>query len=549
MPAQALYRKWRPQLWDEVVGQEHVIQTLRNALRTDHIAHAYLFSGPRGCGKTTTARLVAKALNCTHPDPAQRPDNTCPHCVAVTEGRFLDLIEIDGASNNGVENIRELRDKINFSPGEGRYKIYIIDEVHMLSTGAFNALLKTLEEPPPHAIFILATTESHKIPATVSSRCQRFEFRRIPLAETIARLNKLCEQEHLTVEPAALEMVARQATGSLRDAISLLDQLVGASEQVTLAQAQELLGTSSGPAVGELVDALAANELAAGLQVVNRAIDAGVDPRQMARQVVDHLRNLMLVRLGNAALVEATADTRALLARQAEQLDVPALLRAIRVFNAAANDARSGWQPQLPLELAMVECTSPMPAASPIPAPAAAPAAPSRPAAQPARQAPPAAVPKAQRSEAAGERAGSREPGDADASERTARPRATQARPAAGGEEAQGIGQAADTAAAPVGDIHSTGELTASWNRLMGRIREHDKATAALLHSCGVLGMEGHTLRLSANDFVYKKIMANPETSQKIETLLGEVLGFECAVKLEVEGERRRSARSRTTAA
>ncbi|MEP7359045.1 MAG: DNA polymerase III subunit gamma/tau, partial [Anaerolineales bacterium] len=372
MPAQALYRKWRPQLWDEVYGQEPVIQTLRNALRTDHIAHAYLFCGPRGCGKTTSARLVAKALNCTHPDPAQRPDNTCPHCQAVVEGRFLDLIEIDGASNNGVDHIRDLRDKINFAPSEGRYKIYIIDEVHMLSTPAFNALLKTLEEPPPHAIFILATTESHKIPATVASRCQRFEFRRIPLTETMARLEKLCQQESLTVDPAALEMVARQSTGSLRDAISLLDQLSGAGNHVTLAQAQELLGTSTGPLVGQMVDALGANDTAAGLQLVNRAVDSGGDPRQLARQVVDHLRNLMLVRLGNAALVEATADTRALLARQAENLDVPALLRAIRVFNAAANDARGGWQPQLPLELAVVECTSPLPAA--IAAPAAAPA-------------------------------------------------------------------------------------------------------------------------------------------------------------------------------
>src|SRR3990172_8283023 len=211
MPAQALYRKWRPQLWEEVVGQEHVVQTLRNALRGDRVAHAYLFAGPRGCGKTTTARLVAQALHCPHPDSAQRPDNTCTHCVAVNEGRFLDLIEIDGASNNGVENIRELRDKINFAPNDGRYKIYIIDEVHMLSLGAFNALLKTLEEPPPHAIFILATTESYKIPATVASRCQRFEFRRIPVTEIMKRLRTLCRQENIRVEEAALEVVARQA--------------------------------------------------------------------------------------------------------------------------------------------------------------------------------------------------------------------------------------------------------------------------------------------------------------------------------------------------
>ena len=352
MPAQALYRKWRPQQWDEVVGQDHVVQTLRNALRLDRTAHAYLFAGPRGCGKTTTARLVAKALNCLHPEPAQRPDNTCPHCLAVNEGRFLDLIEIDGASNNSVENIRDLRDKINFAPSEGRYKIYIIDEVHMLSLGAFNALLKTLEEPPAHAVFILATTESYKIPPTVASRCQRFEFRRIPVVDMVSALQGRCAGEGLTAEPAALELVARQATGSLRDAISLLDQLVAADGTVTLAQAEALLGTSASQTVRDLVDTLAARDTAAALTLVNRAMDAGVDARQLARQVVEHLRHIMLAQMGNVALVEASAEEKAVLARQAQSLDVVALLKAVRVFNAAANDLRGGWQPQLPLELA-----------------------------------------------------------------------------------------------------------------------------------------------------------------------------------------------------
>ena len=184
--SQALYRKWRPHLWEEVVGQEHVVQTLRNAVRSGRVGHAYLFAGPRGTGKTTTARLLAKAVNCLDPDLAKRPCDACEHCQAVNEGRFLDLIEIDAASNTSVDDVRDLREKINFSPSQGQYKVYIIDEVHMLSTAAFNALLKTLEEPPPHAIFILATTEVHKIPATVLSRCQRHEFRRIPVDE-IAR--------------------------------------------------------------------------------------------------------------------------------------------------------------------------------------------------------------------------------------------------------------------------------------------------------------------------------------------------------------------------
>src|SRR5512139_3622310 len=225
--AQALYRKWRPQTFDEVSGQEHVLHTLRNAIGSGRIAHAYLFSGPRGTGKTTMARLLAKAVNCLNPDPSARPDNTCAICTAITEGRLLDLIELDAASNRGIDEIRDLRDKINFAPGQARYKVYIIDEVHMLTEPAFNALLKTLEEPPPHVIFILVTTDPHKIPATITSRCQRFDFRRIPLQVSVDRLAYIVMQEGLRAEPAALELIARQGTGAMRDAISLLDQLAG----------------------------------------------------------------------------------------------------------------------------------------------------------------------------------------------------------------------------------------------------------------------------------------------------------------------------------
>ena len=534
MPAQALYRKWRPQLWDEVVGQDPVVQTLRHALASDHIAHAYLFSGPRGCGKTTTARLVAKALNCLADDAALRPDNTCAHCLAVNEGRFLDLLEIDGASNNGVENIRELREKINFAPGQGRYKIYIIDEVHMLSTGAFNALLKTLEEPPPHAIFILATTESYKIPATVSSRCQRFEFRRIPVVEIVTRLKKLCVQEQLEVEEAALEVVARQATGSLRDAISLLDQLVGASTQVTLAQAQELLGTSASQVVANVVEVVAAGELAEGLQVINAAIDGGADPRQLARQVVDYLRNLMLVRLGNGGLVEASAEARAIMARQAERLEMPSLLRAIRAFNTAANDARGGWQPQLPLELAMVECvTAPAPAA-PVVA-AAAPAAHS--AGRSATTAGVASEPAVTRPARAARTEPERTSG------RSGRPeRAAEARPAPTREA--GPAAAPEEAGPATGGTRSATELKSDWGRFVHLMRERDKVTEALLNSCTVLGLEGQVLRLSTNEFVYNKISGDSATREMIDTLLGEVLGFTCAVKFEVSGRAARSARA-----
>src|SRR5512135_2041603 len=208
--SQALYRKYRPKDWNEVVGQDPIVQTLRNAIAADRVAHAYLFAGSRGTGKTTLARLLAKAVNCLNPDPTKRPDNECENCKAVNENRFMDLIEIDAASNTSVDDVRDLRDKINFSPSQGKYKIYIIDEVHMLSNQAFNALLKTLEEPPSHAIFILATTEVHKIPATVLSRCQRHEFRRIPVATIAAFLQEKCAAEGLRVEPEALDLICRQ---------------------------------------------------------------------------------------------------------------------------------------------------------------------------------------------------------------------------------------------------------------------------------------------------------------------------------------------------
>ncbi|MBI3242479.1 MAG: DNA polymerase III subunit gamma/tau [Chloroflexi bacterium] len=357
MAEQALYRKWRPIAFDEVVGQEHVVKTIRNALASGRAAHAYLFSGPRGTGKTTTARLVAKALNCTHPDPAQRPDNTCRNCVAVNEGRFLDLIEIDAASNTGVDNIRDLRDKINFAPGEGQYKVYIIDEVHMLSMGAFNALLKTLEEPPPHAVFILATTELHKVPLTVASRCQKHTFRRIPAAEVAGRLGAIVEREGLSVEPAVLDLLARQATGSLRDAISLLDQLIiSPDEKVTLDGTLKVLGTASGQAVQELAEAMLAQDSSRGLDLINNMAEDGIDSRQFARQMVDYLRGLLLTRLGNAALVDAGAETRKTMHGQAARFDPAGLVQAIKAFNTAANDSRSGWLAQLPLELAFVEC-------------------------------------------------------------------------------------------------------------------------------------------------------------------------------------------------
>src|SRR5512140_905595 len=308
---QALYRKYRPKDWDEVVGQDHIVQTLKNAIAADRVAHAYLFAGSRGTGKTTLARLLAKAVNCLNPDPTKRPDNECETCKAVNDNRFMDLIEIDAASNTSVDDVRDLRDKINFSPSQGQYKIYIIDAVHMLSTQAFNAQLKTLEEPPPHAIFILATTEIHKIPATVLSRCQRHEFRRVPVDEILASLKEIVKTEGLKADDNALALIARQATGSMRDSQSLLDQLSSMGSVITLELAQTVLGTATSQTVLDVVQSIRRREPAKGLDAIHKALDSGADPRTLARQIVEYLRDLMLMQMGNTDQVETTKDLKA----------------------------------------------------------------------------------------------------------------------------------------------------------------------------------------------------------------------------------------------
>ncbi len=360
MPEQALYLKWRPSSFDEMVGQEHITRTLRNSLKTGRIRHAYLFSGPRGTGKTTTARLLAKAVNCLNPDPEQRPDNTCSICQAINEGRFLDLIEIDAATHTGVDDVRDLRDKIAFAPGEGQYKVYIIDEVHRFSGSAFDALLKTLEEPPEHAIFVLATTEIDKVPATIKSRCLQFEFRRFSVREVADRLAIIAADDGLKIERGALEMIARQGTGSMRDSISLLDQIVAdPTEAITLELVQRILGTAGLGVIRDVVQALSDGDTGEGLRLINIAVDGGADPRQFGQQVVEYLRRVLLAQTSGADLIEASQEDLALYQQQAAQISRSVLMRAIRAFNDAVNNFRGGWQPQLALELALIESIRP----------------------------------------------------------------------------------------------------------------------------------------------------------------------------------------------
>lgn len=361
MAVQALYRKWRPQTFDAMVGQEHVTRTLRNALRGGRVSHAYLFSGPRGTGKTTTARLLAKAVNCLAKAPDDRPCNECAICRALNEGRLLDLIEIDAASNRGIDEIRALRERIGFRPNEARYKVYVIDEAHMLTEPAFNALLKTLEEPPPHVIFVLATTEPHKIPETILSRCQRFDFRRLSVNEIVGRLADLAEREALQFEPEALTAIARHATGSIRDAESLLDQLIAYSDEtITLAQVQAVLGSGSLRAISDLVGHLATGDVAGGLDAINQAIDEGIAPGQLNRQVVEYLRSLMLLQVGDGdRLLNLAKETLETMRDQAAQIPFRQVVRSVKLFNKAGRALKGSLHPQLPLELAFIEAATP----------------------------------------------------------------------------------------------------------------------------------------------------------------------------------------------
>ncbi len=478
--SQALYRKYRPRNWDEVVGQEHIVQTLKNAIAADRVGHAYLFAGPRGTGKTTLARLLAKAANCLAEDRAKRPCNECENCRAVNENRFLDLIEIDAASNTGVDDVRDLREKINFAPSRGRFKIYIIDEVHMLSTAAFNALLKTLEEPPPHAIFILATTEAHKIPATVLSRCQRHEFRRVALNDIVKQLKHIVAAEHIAVEDEALSLIARQATGSFRDAISLLDQLASAGTAVTLQLAQAVLGTATSQAVLDLIASLRARDSAHGLAIIHQALDAGVDARSLARQVVDYLRGLMLIQLGNPQHVEATREIQECMGRDAASLPTSVVLRWMKAFNHAAVDTRGGWLPALSLELAFAEALE-------ILGPPAAPSSDPGPVgAQKAVSAPPAA--------------------------------AAQAGPAAN----------------PPSSRATLENLARAWKDIHAAIKPAQPALAALLNSCKPVELRGDELVLGFKSEVVRSLMDKPEnlntTRRVIEKMFGVHLRIRCVV-------------------
>lgn len=535
MTSQVFYRKWRPQTLTDVVGQEPVTKTLLNALATGRVSHAYLFCGPRGTGKTSTARALAKAVNCLSNGHGEAC-NTCEVCQSVTEGRALDVIEIDAASNTGVDDIRDLREKVNYAPNQARYKVYIVDEVHMLSTSAANALLKTLEEPPPHVIFILATTEVHKILPTIMSRCQRFDFRRVSLQDIAAKLNQICQAEGITVEPAAMKLIAKSATGSLRDAENLLEQLTTFyGTEVGLSQAQELLGITGDERSRQLAKHIMEGNVPAGVATINSAAGDGLNLRQFNRELVEHLRALLLVKTGAAEAVDLTAESLTELKELAEKTSLDYILRAVKLFGQLELGLDSSST--LPLELALVDSsmpTTPSVATEPIShdRPAPTPPKTTPPKTTPAKTAPaktaPAAVkpePVVSKAEPIGPQPEPVVVNNRPATVPTAEPVAEDITPAA-------VTPAND---APTDDTADIVRLQQNWRQVIAEAPAETRKTKALamLRSAGVtpVSIEDDTVTLSLRHAFFKEQLEDLENQKVVEKVISSYLGRPCRVR------------------
>ncbi len=565
--SQSLYRKYRPQSFDadDLVGQEHVVRTLRNAIRLGRIAHAYLFCGPRGTGKTTTARLVAKAVNCLDPDPDKRPCNACENCLAISRGTATDVIEIDAASNRGIDDIRDLRERVKYAPTQLPYKFYIVDEAHQITGAAANAFLKTLEEPPAHTKFVLATTDPEELLPTIVSRCQRFDFRRISHDAMVSRLRTVATDEGIAIDDAALDEIARHATGSLRDALGLLDQLAlhggeSSDDPVGAEDVRALLGISRNDRVLNLMRALADRDPASALATVNDAVDAGDDPRQLNRQLVAALR---------AAMHDVAASRPG--DPSAPHLDLPRLAALLRRFSEVDYRIRHSPYAHLPLEIALVEATAGVAApavASPAERSDTHASAPSRSTGEPAID--PGAPTNRLRARVRGDaapaaplpsRPASREPERTQFGSDTGRrdeprpeprqdvPRPSQ--PPAGPLDRQSarpttVPSPTASVAEPTGNGHggdatSVGQLADLWPRIRQDVKALNRRAEALLTEADPARVSGNRITLATPYEFHRDKINSDNVRELLETVIGRLVGRDVSVEAALAADIARS--------
>jgi DNA polymerase-3 subunit gamma/tau len=527
MAAQVLYRKWRPQRFADVVGQEHVTTTLLNALAAGRVAHAYLFCGPRGTGKTSLGRIFAKAVNCTKNGKGE-PCNECETCLSISEGRALDLIEIDAASNRSIDDVQSLRDKVNFSPNQARYKVYLIDEVHQLSRDAASALLKTLEEPPPHTLFILATTDPQKLLATIVSRCQRFDLRRVPMSGVAQRLAQIAKEEGLDVSPEALAAIARASGGSLRDAIGLLEQLaIGRTKRLDIQDIRELLGIGGEAQARKLAIAALAGDTSSGLAAIAEAMNEGLEVASFHREVLLQLRSILLLKSGAKETVDLSAEQQQEVLNATSAVPVERVVRAIKTF--AHQDLRQTGNSLLPLEVALIESSvalaaEPQSAAVRPPAPPA----PAQPMPPPGR--PPSSSPEGYRSY--GERAPARPSSQQPPASRPSGPPAP-ARPDNRPPVPVAAGTPAPAASAPAISTNPDPflRLRESWRYVADACKGRGQKMKldALLRSGRPASIEGETVVIAfPNQFFIDKMkeeIDNPGARVALEDAFAKVLG------------------------